>query len=56
MVILANFFSLKAYELVPEAYRLKFRELRKASQQTYVEYAQKKVLALEEWLRSRDVS
>ena len=47
---------LKAYELVPEAYRLKFRELRKASQQTYVEFARKKVLALEEWLRSRDVS
>ncbi|KAJ8031746.1 hypothetical protein HOLleu_25047 [Holothuria leucospilota] len=36
---------LQAYELVPEAYRQKFRKYRKADTQTYVEFAyQKKVI------------
>ena len=33
---------LKAYELVPEAYRQKFRNARKQDGQTYVEFAREK--------------
>ena len=33
---------LNAYELMPEAYRQKFRESRKSSNQTYVEFARDK--------------
>ena len=46
---------MKAYALVPEAYRLKFRELRKQSSQTYVEFSRKQRTALEDWLRSKEV-
>ena len=46
---------LKSYELIPEAYRQKFRELRKIPQQTYVEFAHLKSQAFDEWCRSRDV-
>ena len=33
---------LKAYELVPEVYRLKFRSYKKYEYQTYVEYGREK--------------
>ena len=46
---------LKSYELIPEAYRQKFRELRKLPQQSYVEFALLKSLAFDEWCRSKEV-
>ncbi|XP_037774676.1 uncharacterized protein LOC119571446 [Penaeus monodon] len=46
---------LQAYDLVPEAYRQKFRNLRKLESQTYVEYAAEKERLLQRWLRSRNV-
>ena len=47
---------LKAYELVPEAYRLKFRKLSYQSNQTYVEFARAKERLFEEWCRSEKVN
>ena len=47
---------LKAYELVPEAYRQKFRKIkRKESGQTYVEFAREKANAFDRWLKSKEV-
>ncbi|XP_047469165.1 uncharacterized protein LOC125025237 [Penaeus chinensis] len=46
---------LQAYDLVPEAYRQKFRNLRKLESQTYIEYAAEKERLLQRWLRSRNV-
>ena len=46
---------LKAYELVPEAYRQKFRELRKGESQTYVDFAREKEQLFTEWCRSKEV-
>ena len=46
---------LKAYELVPEAYRQKFRELKKNFNQTFVEFARDKERAFEDWCRSKEV-
>ncbi|XP_064080588.1 uncharacterized protein LOC135197449 [Macrobrachium nipponense] len=46
---------LKAYDLVPEAYRQKFRNLRKDLDVTYVEFARKKVQFLDDWLKSKEV-
>lgn len=40
---------LRAYELVPEAYRQKFRHHKKAPQQTYVEFAGEKGTLFEKW-------
>ena len=47
---------LKAYKLVPEAYRQKFRELKKFSNQTYVEFARMKEQLFADWLQSKNVS
>ena len=47
---------LKSYKLVPEAYRLKFRELKKQPGQTYVEFARMKEHLMNEWLLSKEVS
>ena len=47
---------LKAYELVPEAYRPKFRDLRKIQGQTYMNFAKQKERLFEEWCKSKDVS
>ena len=47
---------LKAYELVPEAYRQKFRDLRKIQGQTYMDFAKQKERLFEEWCKSKDVS
>lgn len=46
---------LKAYDLVPEAYRQKFRNLRKDPNTTYVEFARKKDQFLDDWLKSKEV-
>ena len=47
---------LKAYELVPEAYRQKFRDLRKIQGQTYMDFAKQKERLFEEWCKTKDVS
>jgi hypothetical protein len=44
---------LKAYELVPEAYRQKFRGIKKQSDQTHVEFARVKEQMFERWLTSK---
>lgn len=44
---------LKAYELVPEAYRQKFRSYRKFESQTSVEFAREKEDLLDKWLTSK---
>ena len=47
---------LKAYELVPEAYRQQFRGCRKGEQQTYVEFARSKENLFDRWCSSKDVN
>ncbi len=47
--------SLKAYELVPEAYRQKFRSHVKIASQTYVEYAREKSMLFDKWCHSSSV-
>ncbi|VDI55173.1 Hypothetical predicted protein [Mytilus galloprovincialis] len=44
---------LKAYELVPEAYRQKFRSYKKFDSQTYVEFAREKEDLFDKWLPSK---
>ena len=39
----------KAYELVPEAYRQKFRNYRKQESQTHVEFAHGKEVCFDRW-------
>ena len=46
---------LKAYELVPEAYRQKFRNLRKDSNQTHVEFARNKEQLFDRWCLSKKI-
>ncbi len=43
---------LKAYELVPEAYRQQFRTRRKNASQTYVEFARDKGILFDRWCAS----
>uniref|UniRef100_A0A3B1J0P6 Gypsy retrotransposon integrase-like protein 1 n=1 Tax=Astyanax mexicanus TaxID=7994 RepID=A0A3B1J0P6_ASTMX len=40
---------LRAYELVPEAYRQKFRMHKKSSSQTFVEFAREKEILFDKW-------
>ena len=47
---------LTAYELVPEAYRQKFRTFIKRSSQSYLEFAKAKEALFTEWLRASKVS
>ena len=47
---------LKAYELVPEAYRQKFRDLRKSQGQTYMEFAKQKERLFEDWYKAKKVA
>ena len=47
---------LKAYELVPEAYRQKFRSAQKESNQTHVEFARFQEQMLDRWLSSKNVN
>lgn len=46
---------LRAYELVPEAYRQRFRNHRKTGQQTYVEFAREKGILFDKWLAASKV-
>ena len=46
---------LKAYELVPEAYRQKFRSWRLTGSQNHVEFAKEKERLFEKWLKSNEV-
>lgn len=47
---------LRAYELVPEAYRQRFRSHPRAAKQTYVEFAQEKRTLFEKWCLSNQVT
>ena len=46
---------LKSYELVPEAYRVKFRRLQKNPHVTHVEFAREKITLCDRWLMSLKV-
>ncbi|XP_072920006.1 uncharacterized protein [Hemitrygon akajei] len=46
---------LRTYELVPEAYRQKFRNLKKGWNQTYTEFAYEKGVLLDRWCAARIV-
>ena len=46
---------LKAYELVPEAYRQNFRIQKKSDDQTWVEYLKDKERLFDRWARSGNV-
>ena len=46
---------LKAYELVPEAYRQKFRNCKKENEQTYVEFAITKEQLFDRWCSSKKI-
>nr|XP_033964369.1 uncharacterized protein LOC117465580 [Pseudochaenichthys georgianus] len=43
---------LRAYELVPEAYRQRFRGIKKAAGQTYVDFAREKKVLFDRWCRA----
>uniref|UniRef100_A0A3B3XHV5 SCAN box domain-containing protein n=1 Tax=Poecilia mexicana TaxID=48701 RepID=A0A3B3XHV5_9TELE len=43
---------LRAYELVPEAYRQRFRALRKSTAQTFVEFAREKGMLFDRWCQA----
>ena len=45
----------KAYELVPEAYRQKFRNCRKENDQTHVEFARTKEQLFDRWCSSKKI-
>ncbi|KAL0153620.1 hypothetical protein M9458_051100, partial [Cirrhinus mrigala] len=47
---------LRAYELVPEAYRQRFRNLMKTTKQTYVEFAREKKSLFEKWCFTNKVT
>ena len=46
---------LKAYELVPEAYRQKFRNTSKGNKQTFVDFAWDKERLFDRWRASQNV-
>jgi len=46
---------LKAYELVPDAYRQKFRNAEKQSGQTYVEFIREKEVLFDRWCTAKQV-
>lgn len=47
---------LRAYELVPEAYRQRFRQSQKAANQTFVEFACEKSALFKKWCQSSKVT
>ena len=47
---------LKAYELVPEAYRQNFRNYQKQDKQTYTEFAHEKEVLFVRWCSSKEVA
>ena len=46
---------LKSFELVPEAYRQKFRTQREKENQSYVEFLREKEIALDKWCDSKTI-
>lgn len=46
---------LRAYELVPEAYRQRFRQRQKAANQTFVEFAREKSALFDKWCQASKV-
>lgn len=46
---------LRAYELVPEAYRQKFRKCERTVNQTYVEFAHEKGVLFDKWCQASKV-
>ena len=48
-------YILKGYELVPEAYRQKFRNCKKETNQTHVEFARTKTQLFDRWCSSKGV-
>ena len=48
--------SLKAYELVPEAYKQNFMNCKKENEQTYVEFARTKEQLSDEWCSSKKMA
>ncbi|KAK3095427.1 hypothetical protein FSP39_014552 [Pinctada imbricata] len=46
---------LRAYQLVPEAYRQKFRKYKKFENQTHVEFAREKEDLFDQWFRSKKI-
>ena len=46
---------LKGYELIPEAHRQKFRNLRREEGKTHVEFASKKLLYFDRWCHSKSI-
>lgn len=46
---------LRSYELVPEAYRQKFRNHKKSSVQTFVEFAREKGVLFDRWCGANEV-
>ena len=47
---------LKAYELVPEAYRQKFRNSKKTEKQTYVEFGREKEMLFDRWCLAKEIN
>lgn len=47
---------IRAYELVPEAYRQKFRTLKKLSSKTFVEFAREKETLFNRWCKASNVT
>ena len=47
---------LSAYQLVPEAYRQKFRNTKKLDSQTHVEFARQKEILFDRWCQSKEVA
>uniref|UniRef100_A0AAR2LUH6 SCAN box domain-containing protein n=1 Tax=Pygocentrus nattereri TaxID=42514 RepID=A0AAR2LUH6_PYGNA len=47
---------LRAYELVPEAYRQRFREYKKSPAHSYVEFTREKALIFDKWVAANKVS
>ena len=46
---------LKAYQLVPEAYRQRFRKYKKFENQTYIEFAREKEDLFDQWFRCKKI-
>ena len=47
---------LKAYELVPEAYRKRFRELKNRGEESFLEFARNKRILFEKWCASQSAN
>ena len=47
---------LKAYELIPEAYRQKFRARKESGAEIYIEFAQEKQTLFDQWCGSKEIN